>query len=111
MPAERRSRGPMATEHAMFQLTAMITLLSFASIFVSQEPQILDRFHLRNSTSRVAALPALNLAVRSRDTLLVSPDNRRIAYVATAGDKELVVVDRDRGKSYTAVRSLTFSAN
>lgn len=36
-------------------------------------------------------------------SLIISPDNRRVAYVAVVGNKVLVVVDGVEGKQYDAI--------
>ena len=42
-------------------------------------------------------------------SLMVSPDSRRLAYLAQHGDKWLVVVDGQEGKEYDGIGALLFS--
>ena len=37
------------------------------------------------------------------ETLVVSPDNKHVAYVAGRGDKQFVVTDRREGKEYDGI--------
>mgnify|MGYP001585056327 CR=1 FL=1 len=43
------------------------------------------------------------------DHLTISPDGKRVAYVATQDDKEFVVVDGVEGKKYDYIKNLKFS--
>jgi len=45
------------------------------------------------------------------DSMITSPDNRRVAYLTQAGDKHCVVVDGQVGKQYDGIVHLTFSPN
>ena len=44
-------------------------------------------------------------------SVIVSPDGRRLAYVARAGQKCVVVLNGQEGKDYDDIRHLTFSPN
>lgn len=43
------------------------------------------------------------------DNLIISPDGKRVAYVAKQDDKEFVVVDGAEGKKYDYIKNLRFS--
>jgi hypothetical protein len=45
------------------------------------------------------------------NSLVVSPDSKRVAYRAKHGGKWLVIVDGKEGKEYDVISNLTFSPN
>ncbi len=44
-----------------------------------------------------------------KESWKVSPDSKRVAYVAEGGDKRFVVVDGEEGKQYDGISNLIFS--
>ena len=79
----------------------LLLLLTFFATAAAQGP--VDRKH---SETLLAPFPP-----EVRDSAIVSPDGRRIAYISQVGRQQVVVVDGKQETPYDQVGSLTFSPN
>jgi len=72
----------------------------------------INKFQDTASSSSIVVVNGISGKTYSgTDHLIISPDGKRVAYIAKQDEKEFIVVDGVEGKKYDHVRNLKFSSN
>ena len=86
----------------------MILAMSFLCLEVQGSS---DSSNPPQRTATVESLVNIPVDLVIKESLVVSPDSRRVAFVVRMGDGQAAVIDGQKGPRYDAIRELTFGPN